>query len=248
MNYLFDRETLCDLTRVSAAAAPGPEDDHTAGRRREDLRYRSGHVYFDAEQIVGAQLIDIEARTQPLRVHVDVRTAAYATAERNAACPRTPLADLDAGHVQEQVAGQPRVAPGDVGRAEERATRIVAPFVESRARERNGADRDLDGLAQIYRLGWWRHVRHVLAPHVAPYGFAALRNAHALAWKVIIAIEIFAAAKAGFGAQFSYAWTYFLMVEVHLWLIVFMSVVLIAEYGVLRPAERYVFRWRDGAA
>lgn len=109
----------------------------------------------------------------------------------------------------------------------------------------NSADRELDQLSQIYRIGTWRHVRHVLAPYVAPYIFSSLRNAHALAWKVIVAVEIFGAAKAGFGAQFSYAWTYFLMVDVHLWLLVFMAVVLIAEYGVLRPAERFVFRWRD---
>lgn len=106
------------------------------------------------------------------------------------------------------------------------------------------ADRELDGMATIYRLGAWRHARHVLAPFIAPYMFAALRNAHALAWKVIVAIEIFGAAKAGFGVQFSNAWGYFLIVQVHLWLLVFMAVVLIAEYGVLRPAERFVFRWR----
>ena len=58
-------------------------------------------------------------------------------------------------------------------------------------------------------------------------------------------IALFGAARAGFGVKFSNAWGYFLINEVHLWLLVFMAIVLIAEYGVLRPAERIVFRWRD---
>lgn len=106
------------------------------------------------------------------------------------------------------------------------------------------ADRDLDEMARIYHFGPWRHVRHVLAPYIAPFIFAALRNAHALAWKVIVVAEIFGAAKEGFGARFENAWNYMLMVEVHLWLLVFMAVVLSVEYGVLRVAERRVFRWR----
>lgn len=107
------------------------------------------------------------------------------------------------------------------------------------------ADRELDGMAQIYRVGSLAHVRHVLAPFIAPYMFAALRNTHALAWKIIVAVEIFGAARSGFGIQFSNAWGYFLIVQVHLWLLVFMAVVFIAEYGLLRPAERIVFKWRD---
>lgn len=107
------------------------------------------------------------------------------------------------------------------------------------------ADKDLDGMAKIYHLGAWGHMRHVLGPYIAPYMFAGLRNTHALAWKIIVAVEIFGAAKNGFGVQFSNAWGYFLIIQVHLWLLIFMAVVLIAEYGVLRPTERRVFRWRE---
>lgn len=107
------------------------------------------------------------------------------------------------------------------------------------------ADRELDNMARIYHFGLLRHVRHVLLPYIAPYIFSSLRNAHALAWKVIVVAEIFGAARSGFGAKFDHAWEYMLMVEVHLWLLVFMALVLFVEYGVLRIAERYVFRWRD---
>ncbi len=110
------------------------------------------------------------------------------------------------------------------------------------------ADRELDKMARIYHFGIVRHVRHVLLPYIAPFIFSSLRNAHALAWKVIVVAEIFGAARTGFGAKFDHAWEYMLMVEVHLWLLVFMALVLFVEYGVLRVIERYVFRWRDRAA
>ncbi|TNF17255.1 MAG: ABC transporter permease subunit [Rhodobacteraceae bacterium] len=106
------------------------------------------------------------------------------------------------------------------------------------------ADRDLDEMSQVYHLGLLAQIRHVWAPYVAPFIFAALRNAHALAWKVIVVAEIFGAAKTGFGAKFEHAWSYMLMTEVHLWLLVFMVIVLFAEYGLIRQAEKFVFRWR----
>lgn len=106
------------------------------------------------------------------------------------------------------------------------------------------ADRDLDEMAQVYHLSLFSKIRQIWAPFVAPYIFAALRNAHALAWKVIVVAEIFGAAKSGFGAKFEHAWSYMLMTEVHLWLLVFMAIVLFAEYGLIRTAEKYVFRWR----
>ncbi|MGR3379395.1 ABC transporter permease [Salipiger abyssi] len=106
------------------------------------------------------------------------------------------------------------------------------------------ADNDLDEMSRVYHLSLFAQIRHVWAPFVAPFIFAALRNAHALAWKVIVVAEIFGAAKSGFGAKFEHAWSYMLMTEVHLWLLVFMAIVLFAEYGLIRTAEKFVFRWR----
>lgn len=124
-------------------------------------------------------------------------------------------------------------------------TFITFPFMAVGLRDGlKSADKDLAEAAQIYRLGTLRYIRHVLLPFIAPFIFSALRNAHALAWKVIVVAEIFGAARIGFGARFDHAWEYMQMVEVHLWLLVFMAIVLFVEYGVLRVAERRVFRWR----
>ncbi len=125
---------------------------------------------------------------------------------------------------------------------------ITFPYMAMGMRDGlNSADRELDEMSRIYHLGLLTQVRHVWAPFVAPYIFSALRNAHALAWKVIVVAEIFGAARAGFGAKFEHAWEYMVMIEVHLWLLVFMAIVLIAEYGLIRTLEKYTFRWRKEA-
>lgn len=122
---------------------------------------------------------------------------------------------------------------------------VTFPFMALGLREGlKSVDRDLLEMSRIYRFGVVRHVRHVLLPFIAPFLFSALRNAHALAWKVIVVAEIYGAARLGFGAQFDHAWDYMIMIEVHLWLLVFMALVLLVEYGVLRRLERAVFKWR----
>ena len=105
-------------------------------------------------------------------------------------------------------------------------------------------DRRLDSLAVVYRISVLNRLRHVLLPSIAPFIFSSLRNAHALAWKVIVVAEIFGTATLGFGARFNLAFDYFQLVDLMLWLLVFVAFVLVADYGILRMIERYVFRWR----
>ena len=79
---------------------------------------------------------------------------------------------------------------------------------------------------KCYHLGLIARIRHISAPFIAPFIFAALRNAHALAWKVIVVAEIFGTARAGFGPKFKHGVDYMIMIDVHLWLLVFMAIVL----------------------
>lgn len=109
-----------------------------------------------------------------------------------------------------------------------------------------GTDRRLDSLATVYRISATAKIRHIVLPSVAPFVFSSLRNAHALAWKVIVVAEIFGTATSGFGARFNLAFDYFQLVDLMLWLLVFVTFVLVADYVVLRMIERYVFRWRAG--
>lgn len=109
------------------------------------------------------------------------------------------------------------------------------------------ADRKLDDMARLYRFGPVTRFRHVLAPFAAPFIFGALRNAHALAWKVIVVVEIFGAAEQGIGSEFNFAFRSFLLVDLMLWLLLFMTVLLALDYGALRTIERYVGRWRPAS-
>ncbi|MQA79754.1 MAG: ABC transporter permease subunit [Streptosporangiales bacterium] len=99
--------------------------------------------------------------------------------------------------------------------------------------------------AHVYRFGRARTIRHVVLPHMAPYVFSAIRNSHALGWKVLIVAEIFAV-RSGIGHEFQRAFDLFDIARVAVWLIVFLAIIAVIEYGVLEIVERRVFRWRPG--
>lgn len=121
---------------------------------------------------------------------------------------------------------------------------ITFPFVAlTLLQGLRAADRRLDEMSDAYRLPTVTHARHVAAPHLIPYTFAALRNEYAHAWKVVVLAELFAV-NTGMGARFARAFDRFLLVDAMLWLIVFMIILLGTEYLLLQPVERRVLRWR----
>lgn len=97
--------------------------------------------------------------------------------------------------------------------------------------------------AAVYRFGRRRTIRHVVLPHMAPYLFSAIRNSHALGWKVLIVAEIFAV-RSGIGNEFERAFNLFDLARVVIWLVIFLAIIALIEYGVLETVERRVFRWR----
>jgi NitT/TauT family transport system permease protein len=105
-------------------------------------------------------------------------------------------------------------------------------------------DRRLDDMARVYRFGGWAQIRHVSIPHLVPFALASVRNEYAHAWRVVVLAELFAV-NSGIGWRFAQAFDRFLLIEVALWLLTFMTLLLGTEYGVLRPLERRVLRWRE---
>jgi NitT/TauT family transport system permease protein len=125
---------------------------------------------------------------------------------------------------------------------------ITFPFVTlTLVQGMKAADRRLDEMGSVYRFGALTHTRHVALPHLVPYTFAAIRNEYAHAWKVVVLAELFAV-NSGMGARFARAFDRFLLVDVMLWLILFMIVLLGTEYLVLRPIERHALKWRGTGA
>jgi NitT/TauT family transport system permease protein len=108
-------------------------------------------------------------------------------------------------------------------------------------------DPRLGEMASVYKLSFWQQLRHVTIPQITPALMSAVRNAHALAWKIAIIAEI-VLDQAGIGKEFSDAFDYFQLNEVIGWLLVFIIVYMTLEYGILRALEKRLYRWHGKAA
>ncbi|HJP45001.1 MAG TPA: ABC transporter permease, partial [Arenicellales bacterium] len=51
-------------------------------------------------------------------------------------------------------------------------------------------DKDLDEMAQVYRLNGPARLRHVVLPQLAPYLLASARSGLALIWKIVLVVEL----------------------------------------------------------
>jgi NitT/TauT family transport system permease protein len=104
-------------------------------------------------------------------------------------------------------------------------------------------DTHLTDMAKVYRFPVRQRIRHVALPEMAGHMFAAFRNAHALAWKLVVVTEVFSQ-QTGIGYQYKKSFDYFELNQLMVWLFFFLIVVFAMEYGVLRPLERRAFRWK----
>lgn len=121
---------------------------------------------------------------------------------------------------------------------------IVFPFVVVSLNDGfANLDANLSDMSRVYRFNWWQRVRHVALPEMSPYLFSALRNSHALAWKIVVIAEVFSQ-QTGIGSQYKRSYDYFQLSELVVWVVFFLVVVFSVEFGIFRPWERRVFRWR----
>lgn len=104
-------------------------------------------------------------------------------------------------------------------------------------------DKQLNEMASVYRFAMPRRLRHVTIPHLVPYLFSSIRNENAHAWRVVVLAEVFAVSN-GMGARFTRAYDRFILEDVLLWLLMFMAILLVTEYGALRPLELWAQRWK----
>ena len=51
-------------------------------------------------------------------------------------------------------------------------------------------DHALDEMAQVFRMGAWTRLRHVILPQLAPYLAAAARSGLSLVWKIVLIVEL----------------------------------------------------------
>jgi NitT/TauT family transport system permease protein len=108
-------------------------------------------------------------------------------------------------------------------------------------------DRGLDDMAQVFRMGPWVRMRHVVLPQLAPYLAAAARSGLSLVWKIVLIVELLGRPN-GVGFEIGSAFQLFDVTKILAYTFAFVAVMLVIETVLVQPLERYVSRWRPKAA
>jgi len=103
--------------------------------------------------------------------------------------------------------------------------------------------RDLDEMALVYKLGWWKKLRHVTLPQLAPFFAAAARSGLALVWKIVLVVEAFGRSS-GVGYRLNIAFQEFDVSTILAYALAFILIVQFIEFTVLQPWQARVNAWR----
>ncbi|NJD05764.1 MAG: ABC transporter permease [Methylococcaceae bacterium] len=104
-------------------------------------------------------------------------------------------------------------------------------------------DRDLLEMAQTYRFGRWKTLRHVIWPQLFPYLMVAARNGLALIWKIILVVELLGRGN-GMGYQLHLFFQLFDVAGILAYTVAFVAVIQVLEWTVLKPLETHAGRWQ----
>ena len=104
-------------------------------------------------------------------------------------------------------------------------------------------DRDLLEMAQAYRFGRWKTLRHVIWPQLFPYLIGAARTGLALIWKIILVVELLGRSN-GMGYQLHLFFQLFNVAAILAYTIAFVTVIQLIEALILKPLDRHAKRWR----
>ncbi|HYE37324.1 ABC transporter permease [Methylocaldum sp.] len=104
-------------------------------------------------------------------------------------------------------------------------------------------DRDLLEMAEAYRFGRYKTLRHVIWPQLYPFFIAASRTGLALIWKIILVVELLGRSN-GMGFQLHLFFQMFNVSAILAYTIAFVIVIQFIEIGILKPLDRHAKRWR----
>lgn len=105
-------------------------------------------------------------------------------------------------------------------------------------------DIGLNDMAKIFHFGWWKKLRHVILPQLAPYIAAATRSGIALIWKIVLVVELLGRSN-GVGFQLHLQFQLFDIAGIIAWGLTFVIIMQFVELFLVQPFERYVNRWRN---
>jgi NitT/TauT family transport system permease protein len=104
-------------------------------------------------------------------------------------------------------------------------------------------DSGLDAMAQAFRFGPWRRLRHVVLPQLAPAIAAAARSGLSLVWKIVLVVELLGRPD-GIGFQLNLFFQLFDIRMILAYALAFVLVMLAVETLLVQPLERRANRWR----
>jgi NitT/TauT family transport system permease protein len=104
-------------------------------------------------------------------------------------------------------------------------------------------DRDLLEMAQAYRFGRLKTLRHVIWPQLFPFFIGAARNGVALIWKIILVVELLGRGD-GMGYQLHLFFQMFNVAGILAYTLAFIGVIQFIEIVLLKPMDRRAKRWR----
>lgn len=104
--------------------------------------------------------------------------------------------------------------------------------------------KDLAEMAQMYRFGPWKTLRHVTLPQLMPFWAAAARSGLALVWKIVLVVEALGGHSTGVGHQIHSAFGLYDVPMILAYALAFIVVIQAFETLVLQPLLAHVNRWR----
>ena len=107
-------------------------------------------------------------------------------------------------------------------------------------------DKDLVDMGRAFGVSKRKIVWHVYLPSLLPFIFAAVRIGFSVSWKLVVLAEVFGAGE-GIGYMIFYWYQMFDMESVLAWVLLFVFIMLILEYGIVRRLERRLLAWRPRA-
>lgn len=98
-------------------------------------------------------------------------------------------------------------------------------------------------MAAVYRFSTFKRLRHVILPQLQPFFAAATRSGVSLIWKIVLIVELLGRSN-GVGFQIHLYFQLFDVATILAYTLAFVAVMLMVEYLVLQPLDRYGNRWR----
>lgn len=105
---------------------------------------------------------------------------------------------------------------------------------------------DLVNMSRSFNISRPRMLLRLIIPSAAPFLFSGLRFGLAISWKIVTIAEIFAG-NSGVGYKLMQTYQLYQFERAWAWAVLFMIVILIVEYALLKPLEKRVFEYRRDA-